>query len=308
MAKKAAKRMVSGDNNPWRKKNESYGFMLAKSMIMMNAELHKQRMKPQNIYRDIGRDHWDYANDRVIGTGNTWNQNVMNSQLYKPRVQSAGRTPEDADDSLMRATQPTNARMSTGSFPQAEGQDAEQQVISYEDYNKVEELKYQIPFCRSDLKNGIGKLDDDYINKLKEHKDASDHDVSIANVFLQFLWMLNDNDGPSTLKNWEQVVQHLDSKIPDQLQNLERQIEDNKYDLETVDKLRNQFSMKSGEEEKTEKGLLHPIKEIICDAFCLVEILEELNYLKGKVQNMVSFLFLIVLGPDQSHWKNSRRC
>ena len=68
--------MVHGDIDPWRKKWESYGFLMAKSMIIMNAELLKDRMKPKNIVKDIGRDHWDYANDRVIGTGRGWNWNV----------------------------------------------------------------------------------------------------------------------------------------------------------------------------------------------------------------------------------------
>lgn len=97
--------MVHGDVDPWRKKCESYGFMLAKSMVLMNAEILRDRMKPENIVKDIGRDQWDYTSDRVIGTGKSWNRNVMASQLNKPRVLSEGRYPEEQeDDSLMRAS------------------------------------------------------------------------------------------------------------------------------------------------------------------------------------------------------------
>lgn len=279
--------MVHGDVDPWRKKNESYGFLLAKSMIIMNAEIQKERMKPENIYQNIGRDHWDYANDRVVGTGKGWNYNIMNTQLYKPRVQSVGRKGDAVDDSLMRATGPTQARETTASFanrPEAELSEAN--VMSYEDFANVEVLEKEFNLGRDLLERAIDKVDDEYIKSLKNHKNASEHDVTIGKVFLNFLWMLDRNDGPTSIGSWDEVAQSIDEELPARLEKVADQIEDRRYDNEKVKDLREEFKMK-GEED--ERGIVYNLKEILCEAFCLIEILEELNALKEKFNNMVSF-------------------
>ena len=56
--------------------------MKAKSMIIMNAELLKDRMKPKNIAKDVGRDHWDYENDRAGGAQRVWNWNFDKVRIY----------------------------------------------------------------------------------------------------------------------------------------------------------------------------------------------------------------------------------
>jgi hypothetical protein len=284
VAKKAAKRMVHGDVDPWRKKCESYGFLLAKSMIMMNAELHRERMKPKNIYKNIGRDHWDYSNDRVIGTGKSWNYNVINAQLHQPRVQSVGRSPGE-DDSLMRVTEKTFARDTFGSIPQnVQSELTEANVVSYADYSNLEVLQKEFIFWKDLLDKAIGNIDDDYVNSLRVHRDAPESDIKTASVFLRLMWMLNGNDGEHSLNNWDEISGHFDESLQQQISQVPTNIEERKFDKEEVDKLREDFKMKAKEEDK---GIMENIKEFLWESFCLIEIVEEINELKEKLNKMV---------------------
>ena len=277
-AKRAAKRMVHGDQDPWRKTCESYGFMLAKSMIMMKSEMHRERMKPKNIYKDLGRDHWDYANDRVIGTGNGWNYSVIDSQLNPPRVQSVGRTPENVDDSLMRATVQT----------QMVSPLTEQNVAGYEQVEgHIEVLNKEFTLGKDLLEKAIRNIDDDCLNNLKNHQDASQHDVNSANVFFKVLNMLNNTD-EQDYENWEQISDNFNEGLKEDLQNAPDQIERGNFDKSKVDSLREQFRMKSDAPEEAQS--IRNLKEFLCEAFCLIEIVQELNELKAAAgDNMVSF-------------------
>ena len=68
----------------------------------MNAEIRRDRMKPENIEEGIGRDHWDYANDRFIRAGKGWNYYNINPRLYDNRILTTGTFPHELDDSLAR--------------------------------------------------------------------------------------------------------------------------------------------------------------------------------------------------------------
>lgn len=273
--------MVHGDVDPWRKKCESYGFLLAKSMVIMNAELLRERMKPKNIIHNIGRDQWDYANDRVIGTGKGWNYNAMDAQLHKPRMKSVGRTPEAVDDSLMRETAPTRARETTASFGQRlQSPLTEANVVSYSEFANLEVLQKEFALGKDLLQKAIDNINRDYINALARHRDAADHEISTGRVFLKMLSMLSGRDLEGALDNWEELSQHFDESLQGRLERVPDQIEDRRYNKDEVDKLREDFKMKAGAEE--ERGVMHNVKEFLCEAFCLIEIVEELHELKQK--------------------------
>lgn len=182
IAANAAKRMVKNDDDVWRKRTESYGFLLAKSMIMMNAELLRDRMRPENIARDIGRDHWDYSNDRVIGTGKGWNYNVMDGQLFRPRVHSTGRFNQEADDSLMRASGPayigTSANRTAASREEIQEQSLEDaNVRNFNDYANPEVLEKELQLGKGLLLRACNSIDNDYLKSLKEHQNATEYEV-----------------------------------------------------------------------------------------------------------------------------------
>lgn len=105
IAENAAKRMVQKDAKTSNKKGEGYGFLLAKSMIIMNAEILKERMKPENIQDNIGRDQWDYSNDKIIGTGRGLNWEVVNKEYNEKLIGSTGKF-QETDDTFMRASGP----------------------------------------------------------------------------------------------------------------------------------------------------------------------------------------------------------
>lgn len=273
--------MVHGDVDPWRKKCESYGFMLAKSMVIMNAELLRERMKPKNIIKNIGRDQWDYANDRVIGTGMGWNYNVMDAQLHKPRVRSVGRTPDQVDDSLMRETAPTGARETTASFGQRmQSPLTEANVVSYSDFANLEVLQKEFALGKDLLQKAIDNINNDYINSLRDHRDASDQETSAGRVFVKMLSMLGGRGPQGAAESWDEISQNFDESLQDRLRRVPDQIEDRRYNKQEVDKLRDDFKMKTGAEE--ERGIMYNIKEFLCEAFCLIEIVEELNEHREK--------------------------
>ena len=296
VAKKAAKRMVHGDVDPWRKKCESYGFMLAKSMILMNAELLRDRMKPKNIIKDIGRDNWDYANDRVIGTSKGWNRNTMTSQMNRPRVLSDGRYPEEReDDSLMRATGYTQGRGTSAQKTQASAEQmqdppsfTEANVTGYQEYADTEVLQKEFSLGKGLLLKAIGNIDDDYINQLKEHEDASEQEINACKVFFKVIWMLNNTKDTGSLDNWDEISKNFNESLQQELQQVPENIEQRRYDKEEVDNLREEFKIKA--ESGEDKGLMHNIKEFLCEAFCLIEIVEELHGIKEK-SRMVSNVF-----------------
>ena len=273
--------MVHGDVDPWRKKCESYGFLLAKSMVIMNAELRRERMKPKNIIKNIGRDQWEYANDRVIGTGRGWNYNVMDSQLHQPRVRSVGRTPEQVDDSLMRETAHTGARETTASFGQRlQSPLTEANVVSYADFANLEVLQKEFALGKDLLQKAIDSINNDYINSLRGHRDASDQEISAGKVFVKMLSMLGGREPQGELENWEEISQNFDETLQDRLNRVPDQIEDRRYDKDEVDILRDDFKMKTGAEE--DRGIMRNVKEFLCEAFCLIEIVEEMNEHREK--------------------------
>jgi len=300
--------MVHGDVDPWRKKCESYGFLLAKSMVIMNAELLREKMKPKNIIKNIGRDQWEYANDRVVGTGRGWNYNVMDAQLHKPRVRSVGRTPEQVDDSLMRETAPTGARETTASFGQRmQSPLTEANVVSYADFANLEVLQKEFALGKDLLQKAIDNIDNRYINSLRDHRDASDQEASAGRVFVKMLSMLGGREPQGELENWEEISQSFDETLRDRLSRVPDQIEDRRYDKDEVDKLRDDFKMKTGAEE--ERGVMHNIKEFLCEAFCLIEIVEEINEHREKALMVIIVVYdifrIVHLQQDKFHttWK-----
>lgn len=174
-------------------------------MIMMNAEILKERMKPEVIRDNIGRDQWDYSNDKIIGTGNGWNYNVFNPDFA--RTKETGRF-ADQDDSLMRASGPA--------FPEGSGnkdntvtiyqeQTNQENSASYADYADLEVLDKEFVLGKSLLLKAINNVTPEYLNSLKEHKDATDQEVHTARTLIKLVWHLNDSKDQAELKEWSEV-------------------------------------------------------------------------------------------------------
>lgn len=174
--------MVHGDTDPWRKKCESYGFLLAKSMIIMDSEIHRERMKPKNIYKNIGQDAWDYANDRVIKTGNGWNWNLINTQGGQPAEATSEFQP-NLDDTLMRASPGARETVETIRVDPAASL-TEANVVNYADYNADSEvLIKEYTLSKNLLEQAIASINSDNIQQLKEIPNESNINANAAFVF-----------------------------------------------------------------------------------------------------------------------------
>jgi hypothetical protein len=286
VAERAAKRMVHGDQDPWRKQCESYGFLLAKSMIIMDSEIHRERMKPQNINNTIGLDAWEYANDRVIGTGKGWNYNVITQQNGQ-RVGTTGEFTQDIDDSLARDTiqQRDTSFAETSEVPvgHVEQPLTEENVVNYADFNADREvLRKEYSLSKGLLDQAASNITPDYFKKLSEHKDASSEDLTAAHVFVALISHLNGNDIHQH-QTWDEATQGMDEQLIESAKNILDQIEDRKYDREVINNLKEEFKDRSDDKN----DMLHNIKEYLCEAFCLVEIIEELNTHNNATAQMV---------------------
>lgn len=260
VAERAAARMCHGDVDPWRKKCESYGFLLAKSMIMMDAEILRERMKPENIKANIGQDAWDYANDRVIGTGKGWNHNLITQQMQAPGQEGTAEFPSRIDDSLARATIPQR----DNSFEQAEEavQEAsltEGNVANYNDYNADREvLSKEYALSKDLLDRAAASINSEYLKKLVDNKDANHEDLTAAHVFKALVSHLNEEEIGSH-ETWEDIIQDFNDEYVEKVQKASIKIEEGKYNKDVVSNLKEEFKDRSNDEDE----LLHNIKEYL---------------------------------------------
>jgi len=259
-------------------------------MIMMNSEIHKDRMKPKNIYKDIGRDQWEYANDKYIGTGKRFNDTVTNGQLYNERVQSVGRE-EEGDESLMRASGQTNAIRTTASFPEALGSPlTEENVIGYNEFSTIQVLEKEFSLGKDLIEKAISNIDQECIERLRNHQEATEDELNTANVFFNMLAMLNNTEEHNKIE-WGSITGFNEDTL-DQLHNSPTQIEESKYEKSQVVNLRNNFKMKNEENENQD---VKNLKEFLCEAFCLIEIVQELQELKNKIDQERSHNQMVIL-------------
>ena len=261
--------MVHGDVDQWRSKWEGYGFLLAKSAIMMNAEILKERMKPKNIKDNIGRDQWDYSNERVIGTGKGWNWNVVNSDYQYTGIQTTGKFPE-VDDSLMRASGPT--------IIDSSGRKGD--AANYADYANMEVLDKEFVLGKGLLLKAIQNVNNDYLNSLKEHKSPTDHEIHTARTLLKLVWHLNNTQNFDSLDEWNEICNYLNDDFLKQLNNIPERIDRKQYNKKEIEHFREEFKSKSDSRE--DSGILHSFKEVICESFWLIEIVEEWDLLSRK--------------------------
>lgn len=229
-------------------------------MIMMNSEIHKERMKPKNIYADIGRDQWEYVNDGHISTGKSWNRNVLDSQIH-PEMYLNDEAAES--DTLMRATGPSGDIKSTGSFGgQLQSPMTEQNMANINEYSNVEVLHKEFTLGKDLLERAIEKIDKDAMNNLNAHENATEDDLSAVNVFFKMIAMLENQEAES-IENWADITEFNEETV-DKLNNIPRQIENRNFEKEQVDILRDEFQMKNQENEIEE---IRNIKEVLCEAF-----------------------------------------
>jgi hypothetical protein len=218
--------------------------MLAKSMIMMNSEIHKERMKPENIYADIGRDQFEYINDKYIGTGKELNKNIFDNERTRPAFQDQ----KDLDsETLMRASGPAGEIRSTGSFAEPLNSPATENVATTNEYSNVEVLQKEFALGKDLLEKAIENIDQDGINRLANYHEATRDDLNSANVFFKMLAML-DNQEAKDIENWKDI-EGFNQDVLQKLQNVPEKIENRNFDKGQVDILRDEFQMKNQEDE-----------------------------------------------------------
>lgn len=226
VSKVAAQRMVQGDDQPWRKKCESYGFLLAKSMIIMDAEMLKERMKPENIKKNIGRDQWEYSNDRVIGTSKGLNFRTIVSQVYNP-IGTTGTFPHKQDDSLARETSFARTTAHTG---------VHESLLLLPDV-----LQREFTMGQDLLDELANKINMNCFKLIADNCTSSEKNLNTVGVFLKLVWLLNNQESDEDLDSWERVLGHLNDDLIQKARRVTSIISENKYDIQSVLKVREEF-------------------------------------------------------------------
>lgn len=221
---------------------------------MMNAELLKDRMKPKNIIQDVGRDHWDYSNDRVIGTARAWNWNVIQADL---------RGEEEPDDSLMRASGPINIIDTSGrktdvtnNLPQDQAR-----VISYADYADLDVLNKEFMLGKGLLLKAIDNITPKYLDSLKEHTEASANEIQLISTLLNLLEALNKSKNFDSLNSWGEVCEHLNSNLINKLDSVSDKIQQRNYNKDQLNQIREEFKIKPG--SSNQDDILNRFKEVM---------------------------------------------
>lgn len=247
-------------------------------MIMMNSEIHKDRMKPENIEADIGRDQWEYANAKYIGTGKGFNSNITQGEVYNSRVQTVGRE-EEGDESLMRASGPTNIFKTTGATPSEEQRSllTEENVVGYSEFSTIQVLEKEFSLGKDLLDKAVSNINQDCFDRLVNYQGANEEELETANVFFKVLAMLNNSDS-ETVDEWANLPGFNEVTLT-QLEGVATKIEGGNFEKEKVDKLREEFKMKNDENQDIQN-----LREFLCESFCLIEIVQELHELKNKVE------------------------
>ena len=244
---------------------------------MLDAEIHRERMKPHNIYANIGRDAWDYANDRVIGTGKGWNYNLV--------AENAGTRVGGVDDSLARETMPQR-EVSFAQSPEEQANQTltETNVVNYANFNADREvLKKEFGLSKGLLDQAAGNINSDYFKKLSDHTSDTPEDLNAVNVFLDLVNYLNGSEFES-YTSWAEATAKMDDQLAEKAKNLPSKIEDREYNKNAINDLKERFKDRSDDQN----DLLHHIKEYLCEAFCLIEIIEELGTVNIQDQTRVT--------------------
>lgn len=296
--------MVHGDEDPWRKKCESYGFILAKGSVIMDAEILRERMKPENIKNNVGQDQWDYGNDRVIGTGRGWNYNAFGNQIHQPAYQANTQYSPEIDDSLARDT--FGQRDTSLRIPEenASASLTEANVVNYAEYRADRAvLLKELALGKELLDKAIANITSEYLSNLSNHDDASVNEINCSNVFLKLVGHLNGTDNSEENKTWENISKQLNNSILAQINTVSDKIESGSYDIDTVNSLKNEFKDRSDDNH----DIMHNIKEFLCEAFCLIEIVEEINDANTSNLMVSSTKFKTNIGQNKSyysHWSS----
>ena len=220
----------------------------------MNSEIHKERMKPKNIYADIGTDQWEYTNDKYIGTGKGWNRNVLDTETGQPMSQND----EIADsDTLMRASGPSGAIKTTASFGEHQLQSplTEQNI---NEYSNVGVLQKEFALGRDLLEKAIEKVDDQAMDNLSAHTSPTLEEINCMNVFFKMLAML-ENEEAKVADSWDEFTDFNPETIH-KLNNVSQKIEERNFEKDHVDSLREEFQMKNQENESED---IRNVKEFL---------------------------------------------
>ena len=242
------------------------------SWWMLNSS--KIEWSQNNIIHDIGRDHWDYSNDKVIGTGHGWNWNVVQSNLHK----------EEAEDSLLRASGPINIVDTSGKKTNATNTFVQDQarVISYADYADLDVLNKEFMLGKGLLLKAIDNITPEYLNSLKEHNNANESEIQLISTLLNLLEVLNRSKNFNQLNSWDDVCEYLNENLISQLVNASENIQQRNYDREVLYQIREEFKVKP--DSKNQNDVLVNIKEVMWEIFCLIDIIDEIATIKGKAR------------------------
>lgn len=161
-------------------------------------------------------------------------------------------------------------------------------MVGYNEFSTIQALENEFSLGKDLLEKAISNIDQDSIERLKNYNEATDGELSTANVFFKMLAMLNNSDGLNA-SNWRELSGFNEATLT-QISNVSTQIEEINFKKEKVDTLRKEFKMKNDENEDIKN-----LKEFLCETFCLIEIVQELHELKEKVENDQSNNQIVIL-------------
>ena len=182
----------------------------------------------------------------------------------------------------MRASGPTGMIDSSGKKTDvtfSKSQDPSR-VISYAEYADMDVLNKEFTLGKGLLIKAIKNITPEYIDSLKEYKNASEYEINSAATMINLSNILNRTKNANSLNNWDEITEQLNSDFIHLLNNIPEHIQQRNYDGEKVHQIREQFKVKS--DSSSDSGILHNFKEVMWEIFCLIDIVEELSSIKNK--------------------------
>ena len=127
------------------------------------------------------------------------------------------------------------------------------------------------------IAKGIEKLSPEFIAKAVEQKELTEEDHKLFEILLQLVSLVSSGK-LRTFSDWAEVKQSLlDQKevLRHQLHNYAILVENGRIADEDIKTLKEDFT----DAQPSEKGVpgIFDLRELLCEAFCLVDILNEIQ-------------------------------
>lgn len=115
---------------------------------------------------------------------------------------------------------------------------------------------------------------------------------------MELVSTINKQEIPASLNSWEELSQHFNEKLVEQIKLVSQEIESKNFDKDSIAQIRNEFKRRS--EQGQDSGITRNIKEFLCEAFCLIEIIDDISKLQQD-DGMVRHSQLIAIGKNKSY-------